>query len=132
MAQPLDYHAPARVGTLPFLRPTWWDVVFAVLFLMLSAVSLWVVYRGATDEPYAGPISSTDGVVQVGLACVLVFAWVELSALSAWLAATRRASWLWLVALPWALLCCGYLISGIHGYMADLSRYHQPVWPASP
>lgn len=123
----LEYASPSRELRSRWLRFTYWDAVLTGVFLLLSGLSFWVVVKGANDEPYAGPIRSADGFVQVGLGCVLIFAWLEFAVLSIWLVVRRRALPLWPAALIWGLICCGYVAFGVKGYLWDLKTYHQPV-----
>ena len=126
----LDYR-PAVSERRP-LRLTGFDLLIATAFLLLSWLSLWVAFRGASDEPYAGPIRMSDGIIQVGAGSVLIVAWIGFTALVAALVFMRRTFLLWLIAPFWGLALCFHLGFGVYGYMADLQRYHQPVWPASP
>ena len=128
----LEYASPSNDNRSGLFRASPWDGLLASLFLLLSGASFWIVAKGANDEPYAGPIQASDGVVQVGLASVAIFAWAQFVVLTIWLVSARRAIVFWILAPLWGLICAGYLAVGVYGYMADLKNFHQPVWPSSP
>ena len=92
--QTLDYRSEASKSPNRLLTLGGSDAVLLAILLLLSGLSFWVVYRGASDEPYAGPIRHSDALAQVGLACVLIFAWFQFSVLIGWLIARRRAFFL--------------------------------------
>ena len=88
----------------------------------LTLASLWVIAKGAGDEPYH-TFRSSDAYVQIGLAMILVVFWLQLGTWIAYAAARRRISRGWLALIIWMGLVLFYLWQSPTGYVHDISRY---------
>ena len=60
------------------MKRLWLHLTLAVSALVLSAASFLVVLQGASDEPYLA-FRSSDAIVQIGGAMLLMMLWVQLA-----------------------------------------------------
>ncbi len=91
--------------------------------IVLSAASLYVVGKGAEDEPEPYVIvRRSDALLQIGAAMVLMFVWVQLAAAVVLAITKQRISAGWLSVLLWALICEFYLFHSPVGYIEDVAR----------
>jgi 1,4-dihydroxy-2-naphthoate octaprenyltransferase len=97
------------------------NLILAVLVVVLTAASVYVVGKGGEDEPYV-VIRSSDALVQVGVAMLLMFVWLQLAVLVIVGIARQRISAWWLSLLIWILVCEAYLYHSPHGYVEDVRR----------
>ena len=89
---------------------------------LLSGLSLYVVGKGAEDEPYVA-FRAADVLVQVGAAVALMLLWLQLAAAVTVMVAKRRISTWWLSLLVWVLVCEFYLFHSPYGYVQDITRW---------
>ena len=104
------------------MKPLHTNLILAASALALSIASFLVVIQGASDEPYT-VFSKSDAVVQIGVAMVLMFLWIQLAIVIVAGVARRRVSLWWLPLLLWVLICEFYLFHSPSGYVHDITRY---------
>lgn len=93
-----------------------------IAVLLLSALSAWVVWRDANEEPYVA-FSTIDFLVQVVLATTLFCTWTGLACLVLWGASRGLLSGaVWLALFLWAVVVCFFLWEIPVGYVRDISR----------
>jgi len=97
-------------------------LVLAALALVLSIASFFVVWKGASDEPYV-VFRKSDAIVQIGVAMMLMLLWLQLAAAMITGIVRRRVSAWWLPLLIWVLICEFYLYYSPSGYVQDIMRY---------
>jgi hypothetical protein len=117
----LDYHISPPPRRLRLPRVTLRDVASGFT-IVLSIVSVCVVYKGANDEPYMQHRSS-DEFVQVVFATALIVVWCAYATGSIALVVARRLPRRWLLAFLWAAVCVFYLNEGRAAYLSDIERF---------
>lgn len=100
-------------------------VALCLVAVALSAASLFVVLRGATDEPYMA-YRRYDAIVQVGLGTAFIALWCCYALFVGFLVAARKLSIVWLLLIGWAAICVFYLSFSPLGYVSDLERFILP------
>jgi hypothetical protein len=89
---------------------------------VLSGVSCFVVLQNASDEPYTA-FRSSEAIVQIGVAMMLMLLWLQLAAATVAGVARRHVSAWWLPLLAWVLICEFYLFHSLSGYVQDITRF---------
>jgi len=87
----------------------------------MTIASLWVVIKGAGDEPYM-VFHLSDAIVQVGVGALLMLVWCAGIAVLVILVRRSTIAKPWLAMILWAAVCLLYLGQGITGYLADIER----------
>jgi hypothetical protein len=87
--------------------------------LLLTCLAAWVVWRGATDEPYM-TVRPKDLYVQVGLGTALICLWLQLAAIVSFAVFVRKWARAWLVIVLWAFIVLSYLWQSPFGYVHDI------------
>ena len=98
-------------------------MVPALMVVVLTIPSLWIVLEGAQQEPYVALIKY-DAFTQIGVACSLIAGWILFAI---WLTSQlrrRQLSALWSAALLWTLIMLFYLQASPMGYLSDLAQFH--------
>ncbi len=103
------------------MRRSFLHLVLTVLLLVLTAASFYVVGKGGQDEPYVA-VRSADALVQVGVAMVLMFVWLQFAVAIGVGVARQWISVWWLSLLLWILVCELYLYHSPKGYIEDITH----------
>ena len=126
----LDYRVPRDdEGVEPPLWPISRTQLNAAVFLssgVLTLVSLFVVFQGASDEPYM-VYRRYDAMVQVGVGSALMVLWGCCSISVVVLVRKRKLSPAWLALLLWASICLFYLSYSPLGYLEDIEKFVIPA-----
>jgi hypothetical protein len=101
---------------------SWIPTLLGVAAASLSVLSVIVVYRGASDEPYT-VFRSSDALVQVILGSLLLFAWCEVALVVLWCAHRRLVSRRWIALIAWASVVSFYLWDSPSGYLSAIRTY---------
>ena len=101
------------------------NVAFALVTVVLSAASFFVVLQGANDEPYVG-YRRYDAIMQVGVGTALMVLWGLCSIAVVVLVARRKLSLAWIALLLWAAICLFYLSYSPLGYLVDIEKHVIP------
>ena len=85
-------------------------------------LSSWVVFRGASDEPYT-TFRASDAVVQIGVASALMALWAVLVAFVTIQVCGKklRPAWISILLLSALMLCVLY--DSPAGYISDLVHF---------
>ncbi|MCA9147646.1 MAG: hypothetical protein KDA92_00035 [Planctomycetales bacterium] len=92
---------------------------------MLTVASFFVVFQGASDEPY-GVYRRYDALVQVGLGTALIALWCSWSVAVVVFIVAQKLPKAWLSALLWVAICLFYLSFSPVGYLKDLEQFVIP------
>ncbi len=88
----------------------------------LLAASVWVVLKGAGDEPYTS-FRTSDAIVQIGVACALIALWLVWIGCITAQVVKKKLHPLWLATLALcALALCG-LYASPTDYISDLVKF---------
>lgn len=122
-ARSLEYHTPEARLREPYVPVTRMQlqIGLAIASLLLTVVSICVVYRDANTEPYY-VFRRSDVLIQVGVATALIILWLVLLPLVLLLAGTRKVSAAWFALLIWMPICIFYLSFSPVGYLSDLQK----------
>ncbi len=124
--QTLEYQSPREVPVDVVHSNAHATVVtLCLIAVVLSAMSLFVVLQGATDEPYMA-YRRYDALVQVGFGTAFILLWCCYALFVGFLLMTRKLSLLWLLLIGWAAVCIFYLSFCPLGYVSDLERFILP------
>jgi hypothetical protein len=88
----------------------------------LFTASVWVAFRGASNEPYA-TFRASDAIVQIGVASALMTLWVIWSILVTVEVRKKRISASWLSALILSALMLLLLYQSPAGYVSDIVHW---------
>jgi hypothetical protein len=102
------------------------SAITALVTAGLFAVSIWVVLKGARDEPYMA-FHASDAVVQIGVASALMALWVVWIGFITTLVIQTKLHRGWLSI--WVIFAAALL--GLYdcpaGYISDLVSFHVVV-----
>lgn len=96
--------------------------IAALTIIGLVVPSVWVVLKGAKDEPYTA-FHASDPLVQIGVASALMALWVVLLGFIIAQVVKKKLhpAWLTCFALCALALCCLY--DSPVGYLSDLKNF---------
>ena len=96
--------------------------IAALTTIGLLVPSIWVVLKGAGDEPYT-TFRTSDAIVQIGVASALMTLWVVLIGFITAQVVKKNLhrAWLTSFALCALALCCLY--DSPAGYISDLLKF---------
>jgi hypothetical protein len=88
----------------------------------LLGLSIWVVFRGASDEPYMS-FRASDAIVQIGVASALMALWVVLVAFISVQVLQNTLHPAWLTCFVLCALALYGLYDSPTGYISDLVKF---------
>lgn len=98
-------------------------IVVAGSTLVLTALSFWIVAEGAHNEPYV-ILLKYDAITQIGIAFILIAAWISLAVAVITQVSQKTLSAVWLALLAWCAIILFYLRLSPIGFLSDLVQFH--------
>ena len=95
-------------------------IYIAICLIILSVLSLWIVYRGASIEPFLF-FRNRDAVIQIGVATSLIVLWIQLCLFIIINILSKRLNCLWSGFVIWTIIVVFYIIDCISGYLEDIA-----------
>lgn len=90
--------------------------------VVLSACSLFIVFKGASDEPYVA-FKQSDALIQVGGGLTLIVLWAQLAIGVVFAIFRKIISVKWLFMLLWVAIVIFYLYFSPFGYVQDIAEF---------
>ena len=113
-----------RVEIPRFSRRDWWVVISPFL---LSCLSVYIVFKNASDEPYFGGIYLRDFLEQVVLGAMVIIAWLIYDALALFTFRGRLILMFVVPAVLWSTICILYGMFAFFDYLHDVGLLnHSP------
>ena len=109
----------ASINSCSMAQTKGFNFTFLMYVLALSVASIFVIYRGAYDEPYFH-FKPSDCLIQVGAGIALLVLWAQLAIGVVVGVLSSRLSRYFLFILLWALIVCFYLYISPFGYVSDI------------
>lgn len=96
--------------------------IAALTTIGLVVPSVWVVLKGAGDEPYTA-FHASDAIVQIGVASALMALWVVLVGFITVQVGKQKLHPSWLASLALCALALCVLYDSPAGYISDLVKF---------
>jgi multisubunit Na+/H+ antiporter MnhE subunit len=96
--------------------------IAALAMAGLLVPSVWVVLKGAGDEPYTS-FRASDAVVQIGVACALMALWIVLLGFITAQVVKKKLPRAWLASIVLCAVALYCLYDSPAGYISDLVKF---------